>query len=157
MSLERTWVLVLAGGGADSPESLDGYLSNPGRYPVADLLKPPSLLRMTLSRARVIAPRERIWLLVNRAQKHDSDDSLTPRLYGNVIVQPRHRGSAVEILLAVVTILKRDPRARILILPAHHYVHNESALASSLLDAATPTAQTRHKLTLVGIIPEGAH
>jgi mannose-1-phosphate guanylyltransferase len=42
------------------------------------------------------------------------------------------------------------------VLPGHHYVHNESALASSLLDAATPTAQTRDKLTLVGIKPEDA-
>jgi mannose-1-phosphate guanylyltransferase len=111
---------------------------------------------MTLSRARVIVPRERIVLLVNRAQECELSGSLTRLSYENVIVQPRHRGSAVEILLAVLTILKRDPWARILVLPAHHYVHNESPLASSLFDTATPTAQTRHKLTLVGIHPEDA-
>jgi mannose-1-phosphate guanylyltransferase len=154
--LERTWVLVLAGGGVDPRESQHGHVSNPDQHRFGGLLQPQSLLRMTLSRARVIVPRERICLLVNRAHKRNSSGSLTRRFYGNAIVQPRHRGSSVEILLAVLTILKRDPRARIVALPAHHYVHNESALASSLLDAATPTAHTRNKLTLVGIHPEDA-
>src|SRR5271168_4414832 len=136
--IERTWVLVLAGGGADPPESP----------------QPRALLKRWLSRDRAIAPRERICVLVDRAQKRDSSGSFTRRSYGNVIVQPRHRGSAVEILLAVLTILKRDPWARIVALPAYHYVHDGSALAESLLDAATPTAHTRNQLTLVGIHPE---
>jgi mannose-1-phosphate guanylyltransferase len=72
------------------------------------------------------------------------------------VIQPHHRGSAPAILLAILTILKRDPWARVIVLPAYHYVHHESALASSLLDAVTPTAQTRNKLTLVGINPQDA-
>jgi mannose-1-phosphate guanylyltransferase len=155
-ALERTWALVRAGGGADPPELQDGHGSNPDRHQFGGLLQPQSLLKMTLSRARVIVPRERIVLLVNRARECDLSGSLKGLSYGDVIVQPRHRGSAVEILLAVLTILKREPWARILVLPAHHYVHNESALAGSLFDTATPTAQTRHKLTLVGIHPEDA-
>jgi mannose-1-phosphate guanylyltransferase len=147
-ALERTWVLVLAGGGAEPSESQNGHAGN--------LLQPASLLKKTLSRARLIGPPERICILVDRAQEHYSSGSLTRLSYGNFIVQPRHRGSAVEIVLAVLTLLKRDPWARIVVLPGHHYVHNESALASSLLDAATPTAQTRDKLTLVGIKPEDA-
>jgi mannose-1-phosphate guanylyltransferase len=39
---------------------------------------------------------------------------------------------------------------------SHYYVSNETALADSLLDAATPTAQTRNNLALIGIKPEGA-
>jgi mannose-1-phosphate guanylyltransferase len=154
--LERTWVLVLASGGAELPESQNGHAGDPDRHQYGGLLRPPSLLKMALSRARVIGPPERICVLVDRAQKRYSSDSLTKLSYGNLIVQPRHRGSAVEILLAVLTLLKRDPFARVVVLPAHHYVHIESALASSLLDAATPTAQTRDKLTLVGINPEDA-
>jgi mannose-1-phosphate guanylyltransferase len=153
--LERTWVLVLAGG-AEPSEALNGYVSSPDRHQYGRLLQPASLLKMTLARARVIGPPERICVVVNRAQERYSSGSLTSLCSGNFIVQPRHCGSAVEILLAVLTLLKRDPWARIVALPAHHYVHNESALASSLLDAATPTAQTRDKVTLVGINPEDA-
>jgi mannose-1-phosphate guanylyltransferase len=154
--LERTWVLVLTGGAADPPESQNGHVNYPDRHQYAGLLQPRSLLEMTLSRARVMGPPERICILVDRAQKDYSSGSLTRLSSGNFIVQPRHRGSAVEVLLAVLTLLKRDPWARIVVLPAQHYVHDEPALASSLLDAATPTAHTRDKLTLVGTHPEDA-
>jgi mannose-1-phosphate guanylyltransferase len=149
--LERTWVLVLAGGAGESPESPE---SPNAHGPWGALLQPRSLLKMTLSRASVIGPPERTCVLVDRAQKRFSNGSFTRLSYGNIIVQPCHRGSAVEILLAVLTLVKHDPWARIVVLPAHHYVHNEAALASSLLDAATPTAQTRNQLTLVGIKPD---
>ena len=154
--LARTWVIVLAGGGSGPPVSPNGHVANAHRHPFGALLQPQSLLEMTLSRARLIVPHERICVLVDHAQKRDSSGSLTRQSHGNVIIQPRHRGSAVEILLATLTILKRDPWARILALPAHHYVHDEPALERSLLDAATPTGQTRDKLTLVGITPEHA-
>jgi mannose-1-phosphate guanylyltransferase len=153
---ECTWVLVLAGGGADPPESQNGHLSNPDRSQFGALLERRSLLKMTLSRARMIVPSGRICVLVDRAQKSYWSGPLATLSRGNVIVQPRHRGSAVEILLAVLTLLERDPWARIVALPSRHYVDNESALASTLLDVATPTAQTRDKLTLVGIKPEEA-
>jgi mannose-1-phosphate guanylyltransferase len=101
-------------------------------------------------------PSERICALVDRAQKRYWSGSLARLSGGNVIVQPCNRGSAVEILLAVLTILERDPSARIVALPSQHYVDDEPALASTLLDVATPTAHTRNKLTLVGIKPEDA-
>jgi mannose-1-phosphate guanylyltransferase len=153
---ERTWVMVLASGGSDAHEWQKVHVDNPDRNQFGARLGRRSLLRMTLSRARLIVPSERICLVVDRAQKRYWSGSLAKLYCGNVIVQPCNRGSAVEILLAVLTMLERDPWARIVAMPSHHYVDNEPALTSSLLDAATPTAQTRNKLTLVGIQPEEA-
>jgi mannose-1-phosphate guanylyltransferase len=151
---ERTWVLVLAGGSrAAAPSAHD---DSPNGNGFGALLERRSLLKMALARARVLAPRERICVLVDRAQKGYLSDSLEGLPSGNILVQPCHRGSAAEILLAYLTMLKRDPWARIVALPSHHYVHDEPALASTLLDVATPTAQTRNKVTLVGIPPDEA-
>jgi mannose-1-phosphate guanylyltransferase len=136
---ERTWGMVLAGGTTLSSDSQSG-----------------SLLKMTLSRAGLIVPRERICVIIDHPQKHYWSDSLARVPRENVIVQPSHRGSAIEILLGVLRILARDPSAWIIVLPSRHYVGDERALASSLVDVATPTAQTRNKLTLVGIKPEEA-
>jgi mannose-1-phosphate guanylyltransferase len=113
-------------------------------------------MKMTLSRAGLIVPSERICVVINRQERRYWSDSLAGLTRENIVLQPSHRGSAVEILLGVLGILARDPSARIMVLPSHHYVADERALASSLLDAATPTAQTRNKLTLVGIKPEEA-
>jgi mannose-1-phosphate guanylyltransferase len=134
---ERTWVILLTGDGAGTA-SLDRQ----------------ALLEMTLSRSRLIVPREQIVVAIDRAQKHYWSESLAILPRANVIVQPNHAGSAIEALLAVLTILGRDPWARIMVMPSHHYVSNESALASSLRDAAIPTAQTRNNLALIGIKPE---
>jgi mannose-1-phosphate guanylyltransferase len=151
---ERTWVLVLAGGSALRAAAPSGHDHSPDGNGFGALLERRSLLKMALARARVLAPRERICVLVDRAQKGYLGDSLEGLPLGNVIVQPCHRGSAVEILLAFLTMLKRDPLARIVALPSHHYVHDEPAQASTLLDAATPTAQTRNKVVLVGVHPD---
>ncbi len=113
-------------------------------------------LEMTLSRARSIAPREQIVAVVARAQNRYWSEPLAVLPSANVIVQPYHRGSAIEVLLAVLTILERDPLVRIMAMPSHYYVSDETALADGLLDAATPTAQTRNNLALIGIKPEGA-
>ena len=134
---ERTWVILLTGDGAGTA-SLDRQ----------------TLLEMTLSRSRLIVPREQIVAVIDRAQKHYWSESLAILPGANVIVQPTHAGSAIEALLAILTILGRDPWARIMVMPSHHYVSNETALASSLLDAAIPTAQTRNNLALIGIKPE---
>ncbi len=109
---------------------------------------------MTLSRARSIVPRNQIVAVIDRAQKLRWSESLAMLPGGNVIAQPHHRGSAIEVLLAALTMLERDPSARIIAMPTDHYVSNETALASSLLDAATPTAHTRNNLALIGIKPE---
>jgi mannose-1-phosphate guanylyltransferase len=153
---ERTWVMVLTGGGASLHESQKGEVDDPDRGQLRALPGRPSLLKMTLSRARSIAPSERICVVVDRTQQRHWSASLDKLPGGNVIVQPSQRGSAVEMLLAVLAILERDPAARIIVMPSRHYVDDEPALASSLLDAANPTAQTRNNLTLVGIKPEEA-
>jgi mannose-1-phosphate guanylyltransferase len=154
---ERTWGMVLAGGAIVTSDSQSGYIdSGAGQHQFGELLGRQSLLKMTLSRAGLIVPNERICVIIDHAQKHYWNDSLARVTRENVIVQPSHRGSAIEILLGVLRILALDPSARILVLPSRYYVGDERALASSLVDVATPTAQTRNKLTLVGIRPEEA-
>src|ERR1700736_603078 len=153
---ERTWVMVLAGGGADPHESQTGRAENRDRNQFGTRLGRRSLLAMTLSRARLIVPSERICVVIDRAQRRYWNGSLAKLPGANVIVQPCHRGSAVALLLAVLAILERDPWARILAMPSDHYVEDDAALAGSLLDAATPTGQTRNNVTLVGIKPEEA-
>ena len=150
---ERTWVILLTGAGADPHESQDHRVNNSSDEFAAPLGR-QTLFKMTLSRARSIVPRDQIVAVIDRAQKLRWSESLAMLPGGNVIAQPHYRGSAIEVLLAALTMLERDPSARIIAMPTDHYVSNETALASSLLDAATPTAHTRNNLALIGIKPE---
>lgn len=146
-------MILLTGGGADTHESQD-HRVNISSDEFAAPLDRQTLFKMTLSRARSIVPRDQIVAVIDRAQKLRWSESLAMLPGGNVIAQPHYRGSAIEVLLAALTMLERDPSARIIAMPTDHYVSNETALASSLLDAATPTAHTRNNLALIGIKPE---
>jgi mannose-1-phosphate guanylyltransferase len=155
MHRERVWVILLTGGGGDSHESKNGRVKAPSRE-FAPAPDQHVLLELALLRARSIVPREQIAVIVDRAQKRCRGESLAMLPGANLIMEPYHRGSAPEMLLALLTILERDPLARVIVMPSHHYVSNEAALAESLLDAATPTAQTRNNLALIGIKPDRA-
>jgi mannose-1-phosphate guanylyltransferase len=72
----------------------------------------------------------------------------------NVIVQPANRGTANGILLSVLSIRRRDPLARIVFLPADHYVRDERALAGALCEAATFLTCNSDALALIGIEPD---
>lgn len=146
-------MILLTGAGADPHESQDHRVNNSSDEFAAPLDR-QTLFKMTLSRARSIVPRDQIVAVIDRAQKLRWSESLAMLPGGNVIAQPHYRGSAIEVLLAALTMLERDPSARIIAMPTDHYVSNETALASSLLDAATPTAHTRNNLALIGIKPE---
>jgi mannose-1-phosphate guanylyltransferase len=74
----------------------------------------------------------------------------------NVIVQPCNRGTAHGVLLTLLRILERDPVARIVFLPADHYVRDECGLAGSVRDAASALASNPEALVLLGIEPEEA-
>lgn len=154
---QRTWAVVLAAGDGTRLAALttdgNGRLV-PKQF--CSLNGGGSLLLGAIERSRSIVPRERICVIVadqHRCYWHRALWTLPSR---NVIVQPRNCGTAIGILLCVLTILERDPFARIVFLPADHYVCDESVLAGSLREAATLLTYNPDGLTFIGIEPEEA-
>jgi mannose-1-phosphate guanylyltransferase len=107
-------------------------------------------------RARRIVPRDRLCVIVAADHRRYWQPALWTLPVANVIVQPRNCGTANGILLAVLRILERDPLARIVFLPADHYVRDEVALGTSLRAAATFLTRHPRGPVLVGIEPEEA-
>lgn len=154
---QRTWALVLAAGDGTRLATLttdaDGR-SVPKQF--CSLNGGQSLLDDSMQRGRRIVPRERLCVIVAEDHRRYWQRALWALPAGNVIVQPRNCGTANGILLAVLSILERDPLARIVFLPADHYVRDELALAGSLREAATLLTRSPKELALVGIEPEEA-
>jgi mannose-1-phosphate guanylyltransferase len=154
---QRTWALVLAAGDGTRLATLTTDASGrsvPKQF--CSLNGGRSLLEDALQRARRIVPRERLCAIVAADHRRYWQRTLWTLPASNVIVQPRNRGTAHGILLAVLSILERDPLARIVFLPADHYVRDEDALAGSLRAAATALTRDPEGLTLVGIEPDEA-
>jgi len=153
----RTWAVVLAAGEGTRLASLTrDAAGNSVPKQFCSLNGGSALVHDALQRARHIAPPEQVCAIV--AQQHSrywrkALQSLSPR---NVIVQPQNRGTANGVLLCVLAILDRDPLARIVFLPADHFVLDESALARALRDLVVHLSHNPDGLTLIGIEPDEA-
>ena len=153
--LHNTWAVVLAAGDGTRLSTLttdsDG---NPVPKQFCSLNGGGSLLHEALQRATRVVPRERVCAIVADQHRPYWRLDLWALPAGNVIVQPSNRGTAHGVLLAVLSILEHDPFARILFLPADHYVADESALAGSLRETAALLNRNTQGLVLVGIEPD---
>lgn len=154
---QRTWAIVLAAGEGTRLSTLttdSNGRSIPKQF--CSLDGGHSLLDEAMQRARRVVPREQLCVIVAEQHRRYWQRALWALPAGNVIVQPQNRGTANGILLATLKILERDPLARIVFLPADHYVRDERALAGSLREAATSLTRNPDGLALVGIEPEEA-
>lgn len=154
---QRTWAVVLAAGDGTRLARLttdERGIAIPKQY--CSLNGGASLLDEALQRGRRIVPRERLCAIV--ADHHRR--FWAPALWGlpssNVIAQPRNCGTANGILLSLLTILERDPLARVIFLPADHYVRAEHTLGKSLIAATTLLSRNPEELLLLGIEPDEA-
>ncbi len=155
MATDNHWALVLAAGdgrrlqgltrtanGAVVPKqfcSLDGGLS---------------FLEETVQRAESIVPGSQICAVVAATHRAHWSRHLESLPQENIVVQPRNRGTAIGVLLPLLHILRRDPRARIVLLPSDHHIRNEARLAASLRTALAFDGSGHGNIVLLGIEPD---
>jgi mannose-1-phosphate guanylyltransferase len=154
---DNHWALVLAAGDGRRLQGLTRTASGtvvPKQF--CSLDGGPSFLEETVQRAQALIPRERTCAVVAAGHRLHWNPLLESLPRSNVIPQPRNRGTAIGILLPLLRITKRDPGARILLLPSDHHIRNEVRLAASLKTAMTPGRSTDTDIVLLGIEPEHA-
>lgn len=157
MQNNHTWAVILAAGAGKRLSALTADESGkhvPKQF--CSLHGGPSLLGLALERARRLVPEERVCAVV--AKEHEAWWQTTPHQLhpGNMFVQPRNRGTANGVLLALAYILKRDPHARLIFLPADHHVLAEETLVQTMSSMLAKLPARSSDVFLLGIEPEGA-
>jgi mannose-1-phosphate guanylyltransferase len=151
----RTWAVVLAAGEGTRLASLTrDAAGNAVPKQFCSLDGGCSLVQEAIQRARQVVTAERTCAIVAKQHMRHWRKELRSLPAENIIVQPQNRGTANGVLLCVLSILERDPLARIVFLPADHFVLDESALERSLRELTTSLAHNPDGITLIGIIPE---
>jgi mannose-1-phosphate guanylyltransferase len=156
--IERCWALVLAAGDGRRLRRLTTTRSGvavPKQF--CSLQRGPSLLHQALRRAQTLATSDRVCTIVAAQHARWWSVHLESALpAANIIVQPENRGTAIGILLPLLHILERDPRARLALLPSDHLVREEPILSRHLREAAESTECAAGEIVLLGFEPRVA-
>lgn len=152
----NAWAVILAAGEGSRLQALTTLPSGvaiPKQF--CSLYEGPSLLEEALRRGRSVADSSRICAVVAEQHRCWWEGALGALPDRNVIVQPQNRGTANGILLPLMRILRRDPSARIVLLPSDHHVLHEAVLAASLREALEQLDSRSEETLLLGIQPGG--
>jgi mannose-1-phosphate guanylyltransferase len=153
MQPRNEWAIVLAGGDGTRLSILknESGASVPKQF--WSVRNGRSLLADALARAGRVVPLERTVVVVAEHHREFWEPELRSLPPGNVVVQPKNRGTAVGVLLPLLSVLRRDPNARVILLPSDHFVAREGVLASSLRLALDAVDTESARTVLLGIAP----
>jgi mannose-1-phosphate guanylyltransferase len=113
-----------------------------------------SLLAKALDRAGRILPKEQAAVVVAADHQNWWQQELSRLPSPNLIVQPSNRGTAIGILLPLLTLMRRDPDCGFLVLPSDHHVAEEYILAAAARTALSHAEHDAEHVFLLGITPE---
>jgi mannose-1-phosphate guanylyltransferase/mannose-6-phosphate isomerase len=113
-----------------------------------------TLLEETLRRVRKVIPPENTFIVTNRlyfgrTKSHLMKFSL-PK--ANIILEPSAKNTLPAISLCAQLISRKDPQAKLIILPADHYIRGEAQFKSALVKAQRAAGQGI--ICLVGVRPD---
>ena len=151
----HVWAVVLAAGDGTRLASLTtDPQGNAVPKQFCSLRGDTSLVQDAVERAGTVVPQSRLCVIVAEYHRRYWQHALGLLPRCNIIVQPQNRGTAVGILLSALRILARDPEARIVFLPADHFVADENALARALTQTVRLLACDPQHLLLLGMEPD---
>jgi mannose-1-phosphate guanylyltransferase len=121
-------------------------------------LKKRDPLTATLRRAAAVTSLDRIAAVIAAPPDDWRQGSLRDLGIRNFFVQPKHQGTAYEVLLALLMLESRiSPSTAVLFLPADYVVKDEEVMANSLVSMAEWIVDEPGAVYLLGAVPQGPH
>jgi mannose-1-phosphate guanylyltransferase len=150
---DHLWAVVLAAGEGRrvSAWTADARGAVPKQY--CSFGGPRAMVHWALDRARGVVAPGHVVVVVAEEHRRFWSRELAALPQPNIVVQPRNRGTAPGILLPLLTIYRRDSKARVVVLPSDHYVTRERILRTALLRAARVPSGGEGRVVLLGMTP----
>jgi mannose-1-phosphate guanylyltransferase len=154
-SASHTWAVVLAGGDGGRLREITTTAAGevvPKQF--CSLLRETCLLEDAIKRAQAVAISQHICSVVAEQHRRWWSSALKTLPPQNIFVQPDNRGTAHGILLALLQIERRAANSVVVLLPADHYLTDETTMARSLRTAANLAADNESLVYLLGAEPD---
>ena len=112
----------------------------------------------TLGRAAAVTSLDRIAAVIAAPADHWREGTLGELGIRNLFVQPKHQGTAYEVLLALLMLESRiSPSTAVLFLPADYVVNDEEVMTNSLMSMVEWIGDEPGPVYLLGAVPQGPH
>jgi len=116
------------------------------------LFSEKTLLQETVDRLDGFIPQRRTMVITNKHYREWVSEQISDIPEEFIIGEPVAKNTAPCIASAAAVLLKNDPDAVMMVMPADHQIKNSEAL-HSVLDAAAKTALQEDALVTIGIEP----
>ena len=146
--MNNTYAVIMAGGGGTRlwPISRKEHPKH-----LLPLLGERTLFQNTLDRLEGFVPPERVYIVTTAEQEQELKAQAPQLPAENFLIEPMPRGTASVVGLAAEVLVKHDPDAVMLVLPADHFIRNRD-LFHLLIRSAVQVARNDYLVTL-GITP----
>jgi len=152
---DHLWALVLAGGDGTRLQPLTRAIAGapiPKQY--CRIVGNRSLLEATLDRIAPSVPPERTLAIVNRGHLRLARPQLATLPPANVLVQPVNRDTGLGILVSLLELARRDPRATVAMFPSDHDVRNAAAFRRNVARMVDLIDVQPDRIVLLGARPD---
>lgn len=112
-----------------------------------------TMIQMTSDRVANVAAAGQQWVVTNAVQAAKVREQLTDVPAEHVLVEPAARNTAPCVGLAAIHLLKSDPDATMVVLPADQVITPDEALCSAVRRAAEIVDSDADRLVLFGVPP----
>ncbi len=112
-----------------------------------------TMIQQTVDRCTRTISFERIWIVTNQKQADETLRQVPEIPQGNLLIEPCGRNTAPCIGLAAIHLLKQDPDAVMLVMPADHVIRPDDVFGDAVTRAAEILEQHPEMLVLFGVSP----
>ena len=112
-----------------------------------------TLIQQAVARCSPCVPAERVHVVTNALQVEQSRSQLPQVPAGNFIAEPCGRNTAPCIGLAALELVRRDPDAVMLVMPADHVIRPVESFCDAVERAVGLVDQDPRRLVLFGVVP----
>jgi mannose-1-phosphate guanylyltransferase len=153
-SIGRVAIILASGGG----ERLGSRRQGPGKHLSIKRISQSSAssrsLEQTRHRVALTFPAEQTMTVATRALQSSLESIRANLRPTGLVLQPQDRGTAPQILYALLRLQKVSPRAEVAIFPSHHYVEDGKAFMRHVDLAFEGIRSHPDLLVLLGVVPD---
>lgn len=112
-----------------------------------------TLIQQTVARCQPWVPAERVFVVTNGVQVEQTREQLPQLASDHFLVEPCGRNTAPCVGLAALELVRRDPDAVMLVMPADHVIRPLEAFRDAVERAVGLIDEDARRLVLFGVAP----